>query len=58
MNIDTERVAIDGLPKGTTEWLERSAKTNGFTKKNGKPNVSDYLRSLIAKAKAAETSNA
>jgi hypothetical protein len=43
----TERITIDGLPKGTTAWIEKQAKADGFVKKTGKPNVSKYMRSVI-----------
>lgn len=44
-----ERIAVDNLPEGSTLALEKKALTRGFKKKNGKPNVSELLRYLVAR---------
>lgn len=44
-----ERISVEKLPKGTTEALEQKAMIKKMTKKNGKPNLSAYLRYLFAK---------
>jgi len=45
-----ERISVEGLPAGTTAALEQKALSKKMVKKNGKPNLSEYVRSLIEKA--------
>ena len=42
-----EKISIGELPPGTTEKLELLAKSKGFTKINGKPNLSLFMRNQI-----------
>lgn len=42
-----ERISVGDLPDGTTTKTEKTAKLKGFLKKNGKPNLSQYVKHLI-----------
>ena len=44
-----EKLSVDNLPVGTSAALEIKASAKKCLKKNGKPNVSLYLRKLIEK---------
>lgn len=50
----SERITIDGLPKGTTAWVEKQAKLKGFVKKTGKPNVASFMRNVIEELKKSK----
>ena len=45
-----ERIGVEGLASGTSIALEQKAIEKKFLKKNGKPNVSAYIRHLIERA--------
>jgi hypothetical protein len=42
-----EKIGVENIDPGTTEKLEKIVKERGFIKKNGKPNISGFLRYLI-----------